>query len=90
MPLDKEGAMATRSRPHSSPPELAKDVLGKLDNARALIERARLVAQRGSLTDSDQRLARLEAEFERALNEVQAAVRDDIRRLLSAGPPPAE
>jgi hypothetical protein len=65
---------------------LAKDILGKLDNARAVIGRARAVAQRAGFTSADERLARVESDFEQTIAEVEGAVRADIRRLLSGGP----
>lgn len=81
--------MSSTPRPHTTPPELAKDILGKLDNARALLGRARVVAQRGGFTDADGALAQIEADLERATVEVEAKVRGDIRRLLSGERPPA-
>jgi hypothetical protein len=70
-------------RPHTTPPELAKDILTKLDNARAALGRSRAVAQRGGFQATDALLARLEGELERAIGEVEASVRVDLRRLLT-------
>ena len=80
--------MASEGRRHTAPPELAKDILGKLDNARTMLERARAVAQRTGFTDAESRLARAEADFVRVIDEVEAAVRADVRRLLTASRAP--
>jgi hypothetical protein len=75
--------MPESPRPHTTPPELAKDILTKLDNARAALSRSRAVAQRGGFRETDALLARLEGELERAVGEVEASVRADVRRLLT-------
>jgi hypothetical protein len=75
--------MAATPRSHTSPPELAKDVLGKLDNARAIVGRARAVAQRAGFQATDEQLATIEAAMAAAVDEVETAVRDDVRRLLT-------
>ena len=82
--------MASEGRRHTAPPELAKDILGKLDNARAMLERAHAVARRAGFTDAESRLAQAEADFSRAVEEVEAAARTDIRRLLTASRAPRE
>lgn len=75
--------MSATPRPHTTPPELAKDILTKLDNARAALSRSRAVAQRGGFQETDALLARLEVELERTVGEVETSVRVDVRRLLT-------
>jgi hypothetical protein len=75
--------MPESPRPHTTPPELAKDILTKLDNARAALSRSRAVAPRGGSRATDRLLERLEGELERAVGEVEASVRVDVRRLLT-------
>ncbi len=75
--------MSTTPRPHTTSPELAKDILGKVDNARATLGRARAVARRAGFTTADSALAQIEADLERAAADVETAVRADVRRLLS-------
>jgi hypothetical protein len=82
--LPKERSPMPESlRPHTTPPELAKDILTKLDNARAALSRSRAVAQRAGFQETDTLLARLEADLERGVDEVEASVRADVRRLLT-------
>ena len=77
--------MPESPRPHTTPPELAKDILNKLDNARAALSRARAVAQRAGFGETDVVLARLDGQLETAITEAEAAVRADSRRLLTGG-----
>ena len=75
--------MSDSPRPHTTPPELAKDVLTKLDNARAALTRSRAVAKRAGFDETDAVLARLEAAMDQAVAEAEASVRADVRRLLT-------
>jgi len=75
--------MSATPRRHTAPPELAKDILGKLDNARSILGRARSVAQRAGFHATDEHLARLEEDVARAVEEIEATVRTDVRRLLT-------
>ncbi|MCC6627135.1 MAG: hypothetical protein IT340_07000 [Chloroflexi bacterium] len=82
--------MPESPRPHTSPPELAKDVLTKLDNARAAVSRARAVAQRAGFTTTEALLVDLEREVERVAADTETALRVDVRRALAgAATPPA-
>lgn len=75
--------MPESPRPHTTPPELAKDILTKLDSTRAVLGRARAVAQRGGFRETDALLARLEQRLADVITEAEAAVRADVRRLLT-------
>jgi hypothetical protein len=80
--------MPESPRPHTTPPELAKDILTKLDNARAALGRARAVAQRGGFRETDAQLARLEQQLEAGIAEAETTVRADVRRLLTGAASP--
>jgi hypothetical protein len=77
--------MPESPRPHTTPPELAKDVLTKLDNARAALSRARAVAQRADFAATDAVLERLDRDLEQAIGEVETTIRADVRRALTSG-----
>ena len=80
--------MPESPRPHTTPPELAKDILTKLDNARAALGRARAVAQRSGFRETDAQLARLEQQLEAGIAEAEMTVRADVRRLLTGAASP--